>query len=338
MPKLIRSRYSSGSQSSPSSPINVTSLASKGNNCVIPLCYYSPILPPWNTSTRRKVSDEDMHQYHVESDNGSCCGELSLVSTQMDQHNSLQLSNSSLSSSTNSTSMASLKRRKPSVCLAALVEQQQSPSGIQIRRNRQRVVSPSNIVKSCEASPSIPCTDNCWGQFTFDESLTDKDMVTSRRREDTDHKVSWDYHTEANTTSFIPTIIQPCSPKRLWTTTPSSSSHGAIVTTATSWKDALLSTSSSYPHHTKYVSYHPYHERSRRTRILSPQRPLQFRSRGQQQTHHNGKGNLLQQDQPYMIQSLSSSSSSFEDFILNFPSNDTDEIDTTAQTLSMMGL
>ena len=231
--------------------------SSSSSSCSIPsgLSYYSPMTPPplWDTPPQhtphqRKVSEEDMHRHHrTPRETNTTSSSIGIEYRYDEQHDvsrssevesiSHSLSAASTRSYSSSSSFTSnLKRRKPSVCLTDLVQQQQvqqpetkessyaaiSPILTSLNHCEGRVPVCTNdqkqpqqelqLTSRTEMGESSP-SSGWWGHFTtnddsyvheFEEDDDDgRDFVMVSQNEDN----CWDFNTMAHATSFIP--IQP---------------------------------------------------------------------------------------------------------------------------------
>lgn len=382
MPKLVRSRnyHSLPVQQSPSSalpsslyvkqPQHLTYNTVVNSSSIPFLSSYSPVTqwdtPEQHQQQQRKVSEEDMYQNHHtcagssidnENRNGSNSG------CDCDQLLSHSLSSVSSSSSSN-TSTATLTRRKPSVCLTDLVQNEKdslcaaiSPIMTSVNQRDQRIIDVRQdlfSIRPCEVGGSPP--SEWWGHFT---STANDDSFANEVDDPEDimfppHEDCWDYNTMAHATSFIPIKQRPnhCNYYTTHSSTYNSQPYVSVVNVSpssmsggTSWRVALWSTNLNTKSKNMHFDQHnhPYKKSfptmTRQTIIsrssVSSQQPSIDRC-----GNHSIDSDEQQQSIGLQLQS-SSSSSSFDEFILTCPNNfsNTDSsMDIATQRMSGLGL
>ena len=378
MPKLVRSRnYHSLPVQSPSSALpttlqhvkqaqHVNCILDNSSSSSIPfLSSYSPMTPPWDTSAqqdkhqqKRKVSDEDMYQNHrtsmgssIDTENRDTTSSNSSISG---YDGDIHLPSSSSSSSASTTT---LKRRKPSVCLTDLVQHGKRTVCAAISPNSTSIDHRDKLISDIGgSSPS-----ECWGHFT---TTTNEDSFAIEVDDQNDdapytfllNEDCWDYNAMAHATSFVPIKQRPYH-ANIYTAHSSTyrnqSSYGSVVNASpctlnggTSWRVALSSTINHYSRsrNTQFDHHnHPYRNANcfpttTRQKIIS--------SVSQQPSMNRFNNECDEQQQESLSRQLqsSSSSSSFNEFILTVPQNfrgekNTDNsMDIATQRMSVLGL
>ncbi len=361
MPKLVRSR-NYHSLSVPSSPSSLTSPhhAHGTNARSIPcLSYYSPMTPPWDTTQQhhqqqqRTVSEEDMRQNHTTTTSiGSRKDDESRDGCSSRENGCNQRISHSLSSvssaSSSTTSTTNLKRRKPSVCLTDLVQQENKESAC-IAAVSPIMTNLNHCSMRTMGDPHHTSPSGWWGHFTttasgddcFATELDDEEQEKGILNVVPLNEENWDYSAMAHATSFIP-LQRPYRHNHCYYNNFQESSYmnrslgdsGSNSSTTTSWRVALTS------------SYHPYMNKNRYPMMKRQSiRPLSstFQKSSDYRCIHPEQ---QLQHPPHLLQSSSSSlsSSSFDEFLLVCPSNHSDDsqtessMDIATKRMSVLGL
>jgi hypothetical protein len=363
------------------------------------MSYDSPVTPSWDTTAQdqnhhhhnhqhqkqqpqqqRKVSEDDISQYHSHNDTTSSDGNSNHGATHNDTVSICMTRCVSLSSSSSSssTSTSTLKRRKPSVCLTALIPQPHhetmaslSPTVITenitligTSRSDRRMI-PIERQEQLQHSYWHGSTHGGWGHYTYDEessfpSAEEEDEVVDHRYQHShhdNHNDAWccgDSYTSSQITTFVP--IHYSSTPQHWNTKWMDTSTNEASNETTSWSAALApsycftsSTTSTDNHIESNNTYHdgpkPFHNhRMKRRRIVSSQlsRDVDIHQHQQQQANQSSTSNSDDD-------ALQRTASSLSGFILTCPGSsattsryqDTTEVDfltTTTHRMSTMGL